>query len=84
MYTMTSFVETPTASTLKTRSGQFGRMAIIYRSGLSDNVIGRLREIFMFTDAQLSQRLTSGSTPVGYVISGSGVSNCDGILLEHA
>jgi hypothetical protein len=84
MYTMTSFVEPPTAATLKTRSGQFGRMAIIYRSGLSDNVIGRLREIFMFTDAQLAQRLTSGSTPVGYVISGSGVSNCDGILLEHA
>jgi len=84
MYTMTTFTEAPTGTTLKTRSGQFGRMAIIYRSGSSDNVIGRLREIYMFTDAQLAQRLTSGITPVGYVISGSGVSNCDGLLLEHA
>jgi hypothetical protein len=84
MIPLTSYVENSTATTLRTRSGQFGRMSIMYRSMASDNVIGRLRDIYMFSDAQLGQRLTSGGTPVGYVLAGNGTSNVDCILLEHA
>lgn len=84
MIPMTSYVEAPTATTLRTRSGQFGRMSVMYRSMASDNVLGRLRDIYMFSDAQLGQRLTAGATPVGYVLAGNGTANVDAILLEHA
>lgn len=84
MIPMTSYVEAPTATTLRTRSGQFGRMSVMYRSMASDNVLGRLRDIYMFSDAQLGQRLTAGATPVGYILAGNGTTNVDAILLEHA
>jgi hypothetical protein len=78
------FAVTPTATTLKTRSGQFARVPILYRSLSSDNIIGRLRDIYAFSDAQLGQRLTSGTTVIGYILCGHGAALVDAILLEHA
>lgn len=82
--TMFQFSVAPSPTTLKTRSGQFARVPIVYRNLSSDNVIGRLRDIYVFSDGQLGQRLTSGANVIGYVLCGSSVSLCDAILLEHA
>jgi hypothetical protein len=83
MIPMTTFTEAPTLSSLKTRSSQFVSLAMLYRNMASDCVLGRLRDIYMFTDAQLGQRLVSGTDPAGYVISGSTTTNSDAIFLEH-
>lgn len=83
MYTMLTHTWAPGATSMRTRSGLFARIPITYRIASSDNMLGRLRDIFMFSDAQIGQRLTSGTTPIGYVLSGSAVSNVDCILLEH-
>lgn len=83
MIPMTTFVEAPTLSTLKTRSSQFVSLAMLYRNMASDSMLGRLRDIYMFTDAQLGQRLISNNNPAGYVISGSTTTNSDAIFLEH-
>lgn len=78
------FTVAPTATTLKNRSGQFARLPIVFRSLSADNIIGRFREIYAFSDGQIGQRLVSGSTVVGYVYSGHAASPVDAILLEHA
>jgi hypothetical protein len=83
LYPMFSHVTSPTATSMRTRSGLLARTAITYRFVPADNIMGRLRDIFMFTSAQNGQRVTSGVTPIGYVVAGSGVSNVHCIMLEH-
>jgi len=80
----TQFIIAPVATTLKTRSGQFARMAVTWRGLSTDNILGRFREVYMFSDAQLPARQMDGATPVGYIFCGSSVSQCDSLLLEHA
>jgi len=82
--TLFSFLTTPTATTLKTRSSQFARVPILFRNLSSDNIIGRFREVYAFSDGQVGQRLVSGSTPVGYIYSGHSTTPVDAVFLEHA
>lgn len=74
----------PSATTLKTRSGQFTRLALTMRSTTPDNFIGRVREVFVYSDAQLPARQTDGANIIGYAFCGSSVSQVDSLLLEHA
>lgn len=74
----------PTATSLKTRSGQFARLALTMRSSSPDNFIGRVREVYAYSDAQLPARQTSGGDAVGYAFCGSSVAQVDSLLLEHA
>lgn len=83
MYPMFTHVTSPSATSMRTRSGLLARTAITYRIATSDNIMGRLRDIFMFSNAQNAQRVTSGTTPIGYIVAGSGVSNVNCIMLEH-
>jgi len=79
-----TFLIAPAATTLKTRSGQFARLAMTWRGLSTDNILGRFREVYMFSDAQLPARQMDGANPVGYIFCGSSVSQCDSLLLEHA
>lgn len=79
-----SHVSAPSATSLKTRSGQFARLALTMRSSSPDNFIGRLREVYAYSDAQLPARQTDGANVIGYAYCGSSVSQVDSLLLEHA
>lgn len=83
MYPMFAPVITVSPTSMRTRSGLLARTAITYRFAPADNIMGRLRDIYMFTNAQNGQRVTSGATPIGYIVAGSGVSNVNCIMLEH-
>lgn len=76
-----------TSSGLKTRSGRFARHALAMRADAAapnDQFLGRLREIFAFTDAQTPQKQTNGGSTIGYVVSASTSSTADSLLLGHA
>lgn len=64
-----------------TRSGRLVRMPIFYWS--STNVIGRLREVTLFTNSQVPRRFLSGGTPLGYVFGPSDTTDVNCVLLEH-
>lgn len=81
---MMTFYSAPTATALKTRSGMFARMAMAWRGDSVDNIIGRWREVYMYSDAQLPARQTDGANVIGYAYCGSSVSQVDSLLLEHA
>lgn len=81
---MWSFLSNPAATTLKTRSGQFARIAMTARGFAIDNLLGRYREIYAYSDAQLPARQTDGANVIGYAYCGSSVSQVDSLLLEHA
>lgn len=74
----------PTPTSFKTRSGRFARVAITMRSSSPDNFIGRVREVYVYSDAQLPARQTDGANVIGYAFCGSSVSPVDSLLLEHA
>lgn len=78
------FGTAPTATSLKTRSGRFARLAITYRATSPDNFVGRLREVYAYSDAQLPARQTDGTNTIGYAFCPSSVSQVDSLLLEHA
>jgi hypothetical protein len=78
------FLTAPAATTLKTRSGQFARLAMTFRGLSADNILGRFREVYAYSDGQLPARQMDGANPVGYIFCGSSVSQCDSLLLEHA
>lgn len=84
MSSMWSFISSPSPTGLKTRSGQFARLAIAWRGTAVDNIFGRFREVFAYSDAQLPARQTDGSNIIGYAYCGSSVSQVDSLLLEHA
>ena len=83
VHPMFSHTTTVNPTTMRTRSGLLARTAIMYRISATDNMMGRLREIFMFTNAQLGQRITSGTTPIGYIVAGSAIANVNCIMLEN-
>ena len=74
----------PSATSLKTRSGRFARLALTMRSSSPDNLIGRVREVYAYSDAQLPARQTDGANVIGYAFCGSSVAQVDSLLLEHA
>lgn len=78
-----SFQTSPSATGLKTRSGRFARIAVIMRSSSPDNYIGRLREVFAFSDAQAPARQSDGATTIGYIFGSSNSTFADSIMLEH-
>jgi len=84
MATMTVFPTSPSPTGLKTRSGQFARLAITWRGQTADNMLGRFREAYAYSDAQLPARQTDGANVIGYAYCGSSVAQVDSLLLEHA
>ena len=73
-----------TATGMQTRSGRFGRAAVGLRMANAPTaLLGRLREIFMFSDAQTPSKQTNAGSTIGYVVSGSTVAQADAILLGH-
>ena len=72
---------------MKTRSGRYVRAPIDYRATAgapNDASLGRLREIFTFSDGKTAQKQTSGATTIGYLVGGSSVTDQDVIFLAHA
>jgi len=84
MNPMTVFPTSPSPTGLKTRSGQFARLAITWRGSTADNILGRWREVYAYSDGQLPARQMDGANPIGYIFCGSSVAQVDSILLEHA
>jgi hypothetical protein len=84
MNPMMSFTASPSPTGLKTRSGMFGRLAITWRGITADNLLGRFREAYAYSDAQLPARQTDGANVIGYAYCGSSVAQVDSLLLEHA
>jgi hypothetical protein len=80
---ITRFSGSVSATRLKTRSGRFARTAIVMRADSPDNCLGRLRDIYAFTDAQVPARQTDGSGVIGYIFGASAANLSDCILLEH-
>jgi len=69
---------------MQTRSGRYGRAAVGLRMANSpNNLLGRLREIYMFSDAQTPSKQTNAGSTIGYVVSGSTVAQADAVLLGH-
>lgn len=83
MNPMWQFQASPSPTGLKTRSGQFARLAITWRGSTADNILGRFREVYAYSDGQLPARQMDGANPVGYIFCGSSVSQVDSLLLEH-
>jgi len=73
-----------TATGMQTRSGRYGRAAVGLRmANAPTSLLGRLREIYMFSDAQTPSRQTNAGSTIGYVVSGSTVAQADAVLLGH-
>lgn len=72
------------ATGMQTRSGRFGRAAVGLRmANAPTSLLGRLREIYMFSDAQTPSKQTNAGSTIGYVVSGSTAAQADAILLGH-
>ena len=80
---ITRFNSDVSTTGMKTRSGRFARAAIIMRSSSPDNCLGRLRDIYAFTDSQTPARQTNGGGTVGYIFGSTASSISDCLLLEH-
>jgi hypothetical protein len=79
-----SLLSTMSPTGMQTRSGRYGRAAVGLRMvNAPTNLLGRLREIFMFSDAQTPSKQTNAGSTIGYVVSGSTVAQADAILLGH-
>lgn len=83
MNVMARFAAAVSVTGMKSRSGRFARGAIMMRSSSPDNCLGRLRDIYSFSDSQVPARQTDGGTAVGYVYGAAASSISDCILLEH-
>lgn len=81
IHPVTILSESPSPTSLKTRSGLYGRMGITMRS--STNLLGRLREMYYFSDAIIGTKLTSGGSTVGYLVGSRADSAADALFLEH-
>jgi hypothetical protein len=83
MNRMTRFISDVSTTGMKTRSGKFARAAIVMRSSSPDNCLGRLRDIYAFTDSQTPAKHTNGEGTVGYIFGSTTSSISDCLLLEH-
>lgn len=79
-----TFTTNPTGSSLKTASGSFARLPVLFYSLATGNIVGRFREVYAFADGQLGQRFVNGADIVGYIFSSSAATSADSLLLEHA
>jgi hypothetical protein len=66
-----------------TRSGRLVKIPITYRSLTSGHTLGRLRDIYLFSNSRMPRKLMNGNVPLGYAFgpSDSGDVNC--VFLEH-
>jgi hypothetical protein len=83
MNRMARFSSEVSTTGMKTRSGRFARAAIVMRSTSPDNCLGRLRDIYAFTDSQTPAKQTDGGGTVGYIFGSAASSISDCLLLEH-
>ena len=77
---------TMSTSRLKTRSGRFARIQIVMRNTASapnDVSIGRLREVFAFSDTQAPAKHSSGGTTYGYIVGSRFDTTADALFLQH-
>lgn len=66
-----------------TRSGRLVRIPIIYRSLSSSHTLGRLRDIYLFSNSRIPRRLMNGNVPLGYAFGPSDSADTNCIFLEH-
>lgn len=66
-----------------TRSGRLVKIPITYRSLTSGHTLGRLRDIYLFSNSRLPRRLMNGNVPLGYVFGPSDSSDVNCLFLEH-
>jgi hypothetical protein len=68
---------------LFTRSGRLVKVPIVFRSYASNHTLGRLRDIYLFSNSRLPRRLMNGNVPLGYVFGPSDSSDVNCLFLEH-
>lgn len=75
-----------TASGMKSRSGKYHRADLGLRCAAgspNDQVLGRIREMFLYADEVTPRRQVNGATKVGYVVSSSTSTATDALFLAH-
>jgi hypothetical protein len=78
--------EAVTTTRLKTRSGRFQRASLWMRATAAapnDVCIGRLREIFAFSDTMAPAKQSESGSTVGYVTSARFDTTADALFLKH-
>lgn len=78
--------EAVTTTRLKTRSGRFQRASLWMRATASapnDVCIGRLREIFAFSDTMAPAKQSESGSTVGYVTGARFDTTADALFLKH-
>ena len=66
-----------------TRSGRLVKIPITYRSLASSHTLGRLRDIYLFSNSRIPRRLMNGNVPLGYAFGPSDSSDVNCLFLEH-
>jgi hypothetical protein len=66
-----------------TRSGRLVKIPITYRSSTSGHTLGRLRDIYLFSNSRIPRRLMNGNVPLGYAFGPSDSSDVNCLFLEH-
>jgi hypothetical protein len=66
-----------------TRSGRLVKIPIVYRSLTSGHTLGRLRDIYLFSNSRLPRRLMNGNVPLGYAFGPSDSNDVNCLFLEH-
>jgi hypothetical protein len=66
-----------------TRSGRLVKIPIVYRSLASSHTLGRLRDIYLFSNSRIPRRLMNGNVPLGYAFGPSDSSDVNCLFLEH-
>jgi len=70
-------------SAMFTRSGRLVKIPITYRSLTSGHTLGRLRDIYLFSNSRLPRRLMNGNVPLGYAFGPSDSNDVNCLFLEH-
>jgi hypothetical protein len=70
-------------SAMFTRSGRLVKIPITYRSLTSGHTLGRLRDIYLFSNSRLPRRLMNGNVPLGYAFGPSDSSDVNCLFMEH-
>jgi len=78
-------INTNSGSALKTPSGKYARIPLVYRFQDTLDMLGRLREISLVNRGLIGQRHTSGSSTVGYTVgcSDAALNPGDCLLFEY-
>jgi hypothetical protein len=68
---------------LFTRSGRLVKVPIVFRSYATNHTLGRLRDIYLFSNSRIPRRLMNGNVPLGYAFGPSDSSDVNCLFLEH-